>query len=128
RTDGRVGIVPVVTPRGDEELRAHPDFARPRKQARADERPDLRGDAHHRRCRKRVKPAATLDVRDARRLGRDQSIAETELLAERDPFMLLDDERVGTAVDREPVDLFAENDAAGTRAVLEKDEGDAAPR
>ena len=73
-----------------------------------------------------MQPSAALDVGEARRLGRNEPIAEAELLAERDAVRLLNQQRVGAAVDREAVDLFAEDDAAGASRALEHDERDAA--
>ena len=75
-----------------------------------------------------MQPPAALDVGEARRLGRDEPIAEADLPAQRDRLGLLDQQRVGAAVDREAVDLFAEDDAAGARRALEDDERDAAAR
>ena len=49
------------------------------------------------------------------------------LLTQRNAFRLLDEQRVGSAVDRETVDLFAQDDAADPRRMLEDDEADAAP-
>ncbi len=63
----------------------------------------------------RVKTAVALDEREARRLGRDQPVAEPELLAELDAVGLLDQQRVGSAVDGVAVDLFAQDDAADAR-------------
>ena len=56
----------------------------------------------------------------------DQAIAEPELLAERDAFRLLREQRVGAGVDREAVDLLAQDDAAGPRRALEDRERHAA--
>ena len=67
-----------------------------------------------------MQTSAALDEREARRLGRHEPIAEAELLAERDAVGLLDEQRVGPAVDREAVDLLAEDDAAGARRALEQ--------
>ena len=77
-----------------------------------DERPDARRNAEHRRGRQRMQRAAAQDEGEPRRLGRHQAIAEAELLAELDAVRLLDEQRVGTGVDREAVDLLAEDDAA----------------
>jgi hypothetical protein len=71
---------------------------------------------------------AALDEGDPRRLGGDQPVAESNFLTERDALRLLDEQRVGSAVDRESVDLFAQDDSAGAVRMLEDDEADAAPR
>ena len=55
-------------------------------------------------------------------------MAEADLLAERDAFGLLNQQRVGAAVDGVAVDLFAEDHAAGTGRALEHDEGGAVQR
>ena len=112
----------------DEQLGAHAQLARPREQPAAREGSDARRDAEHRCGGQRVQPSAALDVREARRLGRDQAIAEADLLAERDAFGLLNQQRVGAAVDGVAVDLFADDHAAGAGRALEHDEGGAVPR
>ena len=75
-----------------------------------------------------MQAAAALDVGEARRLGRDEPIAQAELLAERDRLGFLNQQRVGAAVDREAVDCFADDDAAGARRAFEHHERDAAAR
>ncbi len=66
----------------------------------------------------------SLDEREARRLGRDQPIAESELLAERDAFGLLNQQGVGSGIDDEAVELLAEHDAARARPAFEQHERD----
>ena len=68
--------------------------------------PDARRNAEHRRGGQRMQASAALDEREARRLGRDQPIAEAELLAELDAVGLLNQQRVGAGVDGEAVDLL----------------------
>ena len=75
-----------------------------------------------------MQPAAALDVRHARQLRRHEPAAEPELLAERDPFRFLNQQRVGTAVDGEAIDFFAEDHAAGPRRAVEHDERHASSR
>src|SRR5262245_44501481 len=75
-----------------------------------------------------MEQSAALDVREARRNGGDEPIAEPELLAQRDALALLEDQRIGAAVDRETVDLLAEDDAAGARSFFEDQKGHVAAR
>ena len=56
------------------------------------------------------------------RLGRHQPFAESEVFAELDALGLLDQQRIRSGVDDEPVDLFAEDHAARTGGALEQDE------
>jgi len=65
-----------------------------------------------------VQLSAALDVRQTRRLRRDESIAEAELFAQFDSVGLLNEERIRSAVDHEPGDFFAEDDTAGPRGPL----------
>ena len=62
-----------------------------------------------------MKPAAPLDVGEARRPRWNQQRAEPELLAQPDAVGFLDEKRVGPRVDRETVDLFAQDHAARPR-------------
>jgi hypothetical protein len=75
-----------------------------------------------------VQPSAALDVGEARRLGRDQAIAEADLAAQRDRRRFLDEERVRAGVDGEAVHLFAEDHAARPAGSLEGDDGHAVSR
>ena len=59
-------------------------------------------------------------------VGRHERGSEPELLAQPDAVGLLHQERIGPRVDRESVDLLAQDHAAGTRRALEHDESDAA--
>ena len=72
--------------------------------------------------------SAALDVRKTRRLRRHESIAEAELFAQLDPVGFLNQERVRSAVDHEPVDFFAEDDSAGPRRSFEQHERHSASR
>ena len=73
-----------------------------------------------------MQPAVALDVSQAGRFGGDEAILQPELFAQADAFGLLHEQRIGTRVDREAVDLFAEHDAAGAAARLEQGKRDAA--
>jgi len=55
-------------------------------------------------------------------------IAEAELFAQLDPVGFLNQERVRSAVDHEPVDFFAEDDSAGPRRSFEQHERHSASR
>src|SRR5437762_1750551 len=57
----------------------------------------------------------------------DQRLAETQLEAQLDALGLLNQQRIGACINREAIDLFAEDDAAGARATFEHDERRAAP-
>src|SRR5689334_12583987 len=63
--------------------------------------------------------SAALNVGESRRFGRDEPVCNPELLAERDAFGFLRQDRIGTAVDDEIADVLAQNHAAGTRCALE---------
>jgi len=89
---------------------------------RPDEWTPRRRDAEDRSRRQRVKASVPLDECEARQLGRRQQAAQAQLLAQFDAFGLLDEQCVGAAVDRVPVDLLAEDDAAETRPAFEQHE------
>ena len=75
-----------------------------------------------------MKRAGSQDVGYAGQFGRDEACTQPELLTQLDAGRLLDQQRVGASVDGEPVHLFAEDHAAGTRVTLEHDAPDALPR
>src|SRR4029079_5265908 len=62
------------------------------------------------------------NVGEPRGSGRDQPIAEAQLTAQRHAVRLLDEQRVGSAVDGVAVNLLAENHAAGARSCLQQHE------
>src|SRR3954454_11293366 len=74
-----------------------------------------------------MQAAASLDERKAGEPGRHQARPESELLTELDALGLLNEQRIGPAVDVEPLDLFAEHDAADARARFEQGEWDVLP-
>src|SRR5437899_6798172 len=74
-----------------------------------------------------MKTPAALDVRETRRLGGHETIAQAQFLAQTDGVRLLRQQRIGTGVDGEAVHLFAEDDTTGARCALEDREPDAAP-
>jgi hypothetical protein len=94
----------------------------PREQPGFDERTDPGGDAEHRRGGQWIQTSTALNVGDARRLGRHQPAAETELFAERNRRRLLNEQGVRSAVEREAADLFADDHATGARRLFEDDE------
>ena len=57
--------------------------------------------------------AVAQDVRGPRQLGREQPVAEAELVAQRDGRRFLDEQRVGTGIDDELADPLGLDDAAG---------------
>src|SRR5581483_11616834 len=83
--------------------------------------------AENRGCGERVQPAAALDVRDMGGLGRHELARQPELLAQRDGVALLDEQRIRACVDREPLDLLAENHAARPARSLHEHEADTLP-
>src|SRR5439155_11523778 len=115
-------LVGVVGPPRNEELGRHPRLAARREQPRAEKGADLRGDPKDRACGKRVQPAVPLDERQPRRPGRHEAVRNAKVGAQTDAFGLLRQQRVWTAVDGEAVDLLAEDQSAGTRPALEKQE------
>src|SRR5262245_48308136 len=66
--------------------------------------------------------AVSENVRQPGQPGRHEAIAESELFTELDALGLLHEQRIRSGVDREPVDLFAEDYTARTRGALEQDE------
>src|SRR5262245_42436117 len=70
--------------------------------------------------------AVALDEREARLRRRHQSIRDTEIAAQRHPLGLLNQQRVGSAVEDEIVNPLADDDAARTAARFDQHESDAA--
>ena len=95
------------------------------KEASADERAKLGRDAEDGSGRKRMQPSGALNERQAGRLGRHQSIAKAKLMAESDALGFLHEQRIGSGVDHEAVELLAEHDAAGARPSFEEHDSDA---
>src|SRR5207248_11451770 len=110
---------------GDEELGGHPHLRPPGKQRRSHERTEPRRNAEHRTHGQRMKPVVPLNVCHPRWKRRRQAAAEPELLAEGDRVALLRQQGVRAGVDRETVDLFAQDDAARPFGAFDDREGDA---
>src|SRR5438046_415487 len=72
-----------------------------------------------------MKPVVALNVCDPRWKRRRQAAAEPELLAERDRVALLRQQGVRTGVDRETIDLLAQDDATRPFGAFDHGEGDA---
>src|SRR5882672_8371130 len=64
---------------------------------------------------------ASLNEGDPRGLCGDQPVAQTDLLAQCDPLRFLGEERVRAGIDRESVDVLAEDDATGPAGAFEDD-------
>ena len=74
-----------------------------------------------------MEDAVPENVRQPGQLGRYKAIAEPELFTELDALGFLNEQRIRSGVDREAVDLFAEDHAARTCGALQQDERQALP-
>ena len=83
------------------------------------ERPQASREAEDGRARQCVKPPVAQYESGARKLGRDKSIAESQLIAEFQRSLLLNQQCVRARVDRELPDTLGANDAAGPLIALE---------
>jgi hypothetical protein len=70
-----------------------------------------------------MQAAISQDERRARRLRRNETIAETDLGAQGESSRLLHQKRVGSGVDDELSNAFGLDDPAGALLTLEHDEG-----
>src|SRR5262245_18612258 len=84
-------------------------------------------DTQNRPGGQRMKAAVPLNEREARQFCGHQQLAEPQFLAELDSLWFLNEQRIRSAVDREAVDLFAEDDAADTRPAFQQKERDVLP-
>ena len=69
-----------------------------------------------------MQDAAALNERHPRQSGRNEPIAEAELAAQLDAIGLLDEQRVGPAIDRVPVNLLTQDHPTGAGASFQEHE------
>src|SRR5207244_10210353 len=119
-------LVALVAAPGSPQLRSHPQLAGPREETRPNERAERRRNAEDGRGRERMQPSSALNVGEPWFSRGHEPIAEPELLAQPDRPGFLREQGVGPGVDREAVDLLAEDDAAGARGAFQDREPDAA--
>src|SRR5262245_32921078 len=74
-----------------------------------------------------MKHPASLNEREPRWLRRHEPVADSQFLAEPDAVWLLNQQRIGTRIDRITLDLLAEDHASGARTTFQQQKRYALP-
>ena len=107
---------PMLAAPGNEHFGRHPQLRRQAEERALEEGLQPRRESEDRRTRKRMQLAIAENERSTRKFGREEPIAEPELVAQRHGGRLLHEQRVGSRIDDELADPFGPDDAARSRS------------